>query len=242
MSIVIIPAIDIIGGQCVRLTQGDYSTQKTYDQSPLDIAKELTDKGIQSLHMVDLDGAKAREPQNLRVLEQVASETDLVIDFGGGIKTEQALTDVYSAGAQKANIGSLAAYDMPLVKSWVSSYGAGRIHIGADVNDGKIAVHGWQESTDLQLMDFIGEYMAAGATDYVCTDIACDGMMQGSSIELYRQVLDRYPDIHLIASGGVSSIDEIYKLQEMGVYGVILGKAIYEGLIQVDDLVKEFIQ
>lgn len=242
MSIVIIPAIDIIGGQCVRLTQGDYSTQKTYDQSPLDIAKELTDKGIQSLHMVDLDGAKAREPQNLRVLEQVASETDLVIDFGGGIKTEQALTDVYSAGAQKANIGSLAASDMPLVKSWVSSYGADRIHIGADVNDGKIAVHGWQESTDLKLMDFIGEYIEAGATDYVCTDIACDGMMQGSSIELYRQVLERYPDIHLIASGGVSSIDEIYQLQEMGVYGVILGKAIYEGLIQVDDLVKEFIQ
>ncbi len=236
----IIPAIDIIDGKCVRLTQGDYSKKKIYDQSPLDVATQLSHIGIEYLHMVDLDGAKSSAPRNLYTLNQVALDTNLKIDFGGGIKSEDSLIQAFRSGAHQVNIGSLAVRNPILVKFWIMKYGADKIIIGADVKDNKLAVHGWQEETDVDILDFINDFSDNGATDFVCTDIAKDGMMQGSSIELYDRILDNFPNINLIASGGVSSIEEIKQLQDLGIHGVILGKALYEGLIDLEELVRTF--
>lgn len=236
----LIPAIDIIDGKCVRLTQGDYSSKKEYDQSPLEVAKNLETLGYKYLHMVDLDGAKSNHPKNLITLNQVALETNLKIDFGGGIKNEDSLVQALRSGAAQVNIGSLAVRNPNLVKFWLMKYGADKIVIGADVKDRMLAVHGWTETSDLDIMSFINDFADAGAKYFVCTDIAKDGMMQGSSVGLYDEIMDNFPDIKLVASGGVSSIPEIKELERIGVDGVIFGKAIYEGLIDMKEMRSEF--
>ncbi len=236
----IIPAIDIIDGKCVRLTQGDYNQKKIYDQSPLDVATDLVDKGINYLHMVDLDGAKSSSPKNLYTLNQVALETDLKIDFGGGIKSEDSLIQAFRSGANQVNIGSLAIRNPLLVKFWIMKYGSDKIILSADVKEGRIAVNGWQEKTEIELFDFINDFSDDGAVNFVCTDISKDGMMQGSSVELYDKILDNFPNIKLTASGGVSSIKEMMTLKEIGVDGVILGKALYEGLVDLEEVVRTF--
>jgi phosphoribosylformimino-5-aminoimidazole carboxamide ribotide isomerase len=224
----------------VRLTQGDYKKKKVYDQSPLEIAIQLNKKGFEYLHLVDLDGARANSPKNLYTLNHIALETNLHIDFGGGIKSEDSLVQAFRSGAEQVNIGSLSVRNSVLVKFWLMKYGAEKIIIGADVKDNKLSVNGWQDDTDIDIMDFINDYSDSGAKTFVCTDISKDGMMQGSSIELYDRILDQFPNIRLIASGGVSSIKEIKQLEEIGVDGVILGKALYEGLIDQDELLREF--
>ncbi len=236
----IIPAIDIIEGKSVRLRQGDYQQKKVYDQSPVDIAIELYHKGVKYLHLVDLDGAKSSAPKNLYSLNRIALETNLQIDFGGGIKSEDSLIQSFRSGASQVNIGSLAVRNPILVKFWIMKYGAEKIILGADVKDGKLAVHGWQETTDVDILEFIDDFSDDGAVNFVCTDISKDGMMQGSSIELYDRILDNFPRINLIASGGVSSIEEIKQLEELGVHGVIIGKALYEGLIDIEELMSEY--
>ncbi|MFT4568781.1 MAG: phosphoribosylformimino-5-aminoimidazole carboxamide ribotide isomerase [Saprospiraceae bacterium] len=236
----LIPAIDIIGGKCVRLSQGDYDQKKEYDQSPIEIARELEKTGYEYLHLVDLDGAKSSQPHNLYVLNQIALETNLKIDFGGGIKSEDSLIQALRSGAHQINIGSLAVRNPNLVKFWLLRYSPEQIVIGADVKDGKIALNGWREVSDIDLMEFINDFADAGAKYFVCTDISKDGMMQGSSVELYDRIMEDFPDIKLIASGGVSSIEEIKQLESIGVDGAIIGKAIYEGLIDLVELRKAF--
>lgn len=236
----LIPAIDIIDGNCVRLTQGDYSQKKVYDQSPLNVARSLEKQGYRYLHMVDLDGAKSSKPKNLLTLNQAAVETSLKIDFGGGIKSEDSLVQALRAGAAQVNIGSLAVRNPNLVKFWLMRYGADKIVIGADVKDRKLATDGWTSTSDLDILDFINDFADAGARYFVCTDISKDGMMQGSSVGLYDEIVDNFPEIKLIASGGVSSIEECKELERIGVDGVIFGKAIYEGLIDLKALRNEF--
>ncbi len=236
----IIPAIDIIDGKCVRLTQGDYNQKKVYDESPLDVATDLVRKGIRHLHLVDLDGAKSSSPKNLYTLNQIALDTDLMIDFGGGIKSEDSLIQAFRSGAHQVNIGSLAIRNPILVKFWIMKYGSDKIILSADVKEGRIAVNGWQEKTEIELFDFINDFSDDGAVNFVCTDISKDGMMQGSSVELYDKILDNFPHIKLTASGGVSSIKEMMTLQEIGVDGVILGKALYEGMVDLEEVVRTF--
>ena len=233
----IIPAIDVLDGKCVRLSQGDYNRKKVYDQDPLDIAIELDQLGYEYLHLVDLNGAKKHTPRNLLTLNQIALNTSLKVDFGGGVKSEDSLIQAIRSGAHQVNIGSLSARNPTLVKYWVMKYGSDKIIIGADVKDGKIAINGWTKITDISIFDFINDFMDDGATDFVCTDIAKDGMMEGCSIDLYRQILNYFPGLHLIASGGVTTIDEIKELEQMGIYGVIIGKAFYEGLIDRQELI-----
>ena len=236
----LIPAIDIIGGACVRLRQGDYNQKKVYHQNPLDVARDLEQMGFQYLHLVDLDGAKSSSPKNLYVLNQIALETNLQIDFGGGIKSEDSLIQALRSGASQVNIGSLAVRNPNLVTFWMLRYGADQIIIGADVKDKKLAINGWQESTEVHIIDFIADFVREGANHFVCTDISRDGMMEGSAISLYEEILKEYPDIDLIASGGVSEIDEIKRLEDIGVSGAIIGKALYEGTIDPEELIKTF--
>ena len=236
----IIPAIDIIDGQCVRLTQGDYNKKKVYRSNPLDVAIELQEQGFKYLHLVDLDGAKASAPRNLDVLNKIALHTNMIIDFGGGIKSEDSLIQSIRSGAHQVNIGSLAARNPLLVKFWLLKYGPEKIVISADVKQEKIAVSGWTESTELDIFDFINVYTDAGAEYFVCTDIAKDGMLEGSSIDLYEQILSQFPGIKLIASGGVSSMDELTKLKSIGVDGVIIGKALYENVMDPIEIVEAF--
>jgi phosphoribosylformimino-5-aminoimidazole carboxamide ribotide isomerase len=236
----LIPAIDIIDGRCVRLTQGDYGQKKVYDENPVDVAQNFQRLGYSRLHVVDLDGARSSSPKNLAILNQIALETDLVIDFGGGVKSEDSLIQALRSGAEQVTVGSLAVRNPNLVKFWLMKYGAGKIVMGADVKEGKIAVTGWQEKTNVNILDFIKEFTLAKAEYFICTDISKDGMMQGSTEELYDAILDHFPRIKLIASGGVSGIDEIKRLERMGVYGVIIGKAFYEGLIDPVELIQEF--
>lgn len=236
----IIPAIDIIDGKCVRLTQGDYGKQKTYSDNPLEVAKLFEGYGIRRLHVVDLDGAKSSHVVNLRVLEQIASHTDLVIDFGGGIKSENDLTLSFNAGASMLTIGSLAVKNPDLVKGWLRDYGAERFIIGADVKDEKISINGWKEEGEDTLYPFLERYTSEGVVNVLCTDISRDGMLQGPSLTLYENILKRFPELHLIASGGVGGVDDIRKLNEMGVPAVVFGKAFYEGLIRIEQL-KEFL-
>ena len=231
----IVPAIDIIGGKCVRLTKGDYNRQKVYSGSPLDVAKGFEDCGCTALHMVDLDGAKSKHIVNYRVLEQVAGHTSLHIDFGGGLKSDDDLRIAFECGAEKVTGGSVAVKSPELFEHWLMKYGE-RIILGADSKDGKISTDGWLESSEYELISFIKHYVAKGVKSVISTDINRDGMMKGPAVELYREVLAAVPDIRLIASGGVSGIDDVYALDEIGVPAVIVGKAIYENSITLDML------
>lgn len=232
----IIPAIDLIHGKCVRLTQGDYDKKTTYNENPLEVAKEFEDIGIRRLHLVDLDGAKKGEVVNLKVLELIASKTSLIIDFGGGIKTDASINSVFNAGASLATIGSLAVKQPELLFSWVKKYGAEKIMLGADVNGEKIAIGGWLETTDINVYDFLKINYYKGITNIFCTDISKDGMLKGPSADLYLKIITLIPELKLIASGGVSSMNDIIELEKIGCGGAIVGKAIYEGHITIQDL------
>lgn len=234
----LIPAIDIINGKCVRLTQGDYSSMKIYNEQPLDVARQFEDAGLTRLHLVDLDGAKAGAVKNWKVLEVIAAKTELVIDFGGGIKTEKDVDIVFNSGANWATIGSLAVKDEALFVDWLTRYGASRFMLGADVKSEKIAVSGWLETTDIWIYDFIRKYMAHGVTQLFCTDVSKDGLLQGPSVNLYKNIIKEFPSLHFIASGGVSSIDDLEELASIGCNGAIIGKAIYENKISLKDLKK----
>lgn len=232
----IIPAIDIIDGKCVRLTQGDYEQKKIYNEHPLEVAKEFEDAGLQRLHLVDLDGAKAGAVKNWKVLEMIASKTKLVIDFGGGIKKEEDVNIVFNSGAALATIGSLAVKDESLFVQWLKKYGANRFLLGADVKEEKIAVAGWLETTDVWIYDFIAKYVEYGIQQLFCTDVSKDGKLEGPSVELYKNIIQQFPSLFFIASGGVASMDDLHQLQAAGCKGAIVGKAIYEGRIQLKDL------
>ena len=238
----LIPAIDIIDGKCVRLSQGDYDKVKEYSASPSDVAKEMEDHGITRLHVVDLDGAKSKHVVNWRTLEQIAHATNLVIDFGGGVKTDDDLRIVFDCGAQMVTGGSIAVKEPETFKSWLLKYGPERIILGADVKEGKVAVSGWLEDSDNELMAFLEHYTQQGVQKVICTEISRDGMLQGPAIFLYKDILAQYPHLHLIASGGVSSMEDIEALAEARVPGVIFGKALYEGRITFTDIEKYVIQ
>ena len=232
----LIPAIDIIDGKCVRLSQGDYNTQKVYNESPLEVAKEFEANGIRRLHVVDLDGAKSSHIVNYKVLDQLAGHTSLTIDFGGGIKTDEDLTIAFEYGAQMVTLGSIAVKNPDLFKSWLHKYGAEKIILGADVKDNRISVNGWKEESQQELLPFLDGYTQEGIRKVLCTDISRDGMLQGPSIDLYKQIMTQFPDMHLIASGGVSGLDDIIRLDEAGIPAVVFGKALYEGRITLKDL------
>ena len=234
----IIPAIDIIDGKCVRLTQGDYAQKKIYNEHPLEVAMAFEDAGLRRLHLVDLDGAKAGAVKNWKVLETLAGKTGLVIDFGGGIKTAADVDIVFNSGAALATVGSIAVKNGELFVSWLQEYGADRFLLGADVKDEKIAVGGWLETTDRWIYDFIQEYLEKGVKQVFCTDVSKDGLMQGPALELYHTIVEKFPKLHFIASGGVSGMDDIHHLEEVGCKGVIIGKAIYEGRISLEVLAK----
>lgn len=236
----IIPAIDLIDGKCVRLTQGDYDKKTIYNENPLEVAKQFESIGIKRLHLVDLDGAKKGEVVNIKVLENIASNTDLIIDFGGGIKSEESLQHVFNAGANLATIGSLAVKEPELFFDWIEKYGPGKIMLGADVNNEKIAISGWLNTTDINVYDFIKINYLKGIKNVFCTDISKDGMLQGPALDLYMKIMKEVPGLKIIASGGVSGIDDIKLLKQIGCGGVIIGKAIYEGRITIDEL-KDFI-
>lgn len=232
----IIPAIDIIDGKCVRLTQGDYSQKKIYNEHPLEVAMAFEDAGLRRLHLVDLDGAKAGAVKNWKVLETLAGKTGMVIDFGGGIKTAADVDIVFNSGAALATVGSIAVKNGPLFVSWLEAYGSERFLLGADVKNEKIAVGGWLETTDRWVYDFIREYMEKGVQQLFCTDVSKDGLLQGPAIDLYKNIVDKFPRLHFIASGGVSGMEDVRQLEEAGCKGVIIGKAIYEGRIKLSEL------
>jgi phosphoribosylformimino-5-aminoimidazole carboxamide ribotide isomerase len=232
----IIPAIDIIDGKCVRLTQGDYELKTVYNENPLEVAKEFEAAGIKRLHLVDLDGAKAGKIINLKILEAIAGNTQLVIDFGGGIKKEEDLTNVFNAGANFATIGSLAVREPEIFYSWLKKYGTGKFLLGADVKNEKIAVSGWLETTELSVFDFIKTNTEHGVKNIFCTDISKDGLLQGPAMDLYLKIISENPEINLIASGGVSNIKDLKELSQIGCKGAIVGKAIYEGKIKLKEL------
>ena len=232
----LVPAIDLIEGKCVRLTQGDYNTQKIYNEDPLEVAKQFEGNGIRRLHVVDLDGAREGHIVNYRILERLATRTSLIIYFGGGLKTEGDLEIAFESGAQKVTGGSIAVKQPEIFTTWISKFGSERIILGADAKEKKIAISGWKETTDQALIPFIESYYNKGITQVICTDIARDGMLQGPSIDLYQEILDAVPNLTLIASGGVSSVADIERLQEAGIPAVIFGKAIYEGRIKLKDL------
>ena len=232
----LIPAIDIIDGKCVRLSQGDYNRMKEYSASPADVAREMEDHGIRRLHMVDLDGAKSKHVVNWRTLEQIANATKLVIDFGGGVKTDDDLRIAFECGAQMVTGGSIAVKEPATFERWLLKYGADKLILGADVKDGKIAVSGWLEDSDNELMTFLDAYINKGVTKVICTDISKDGMLQGPAVSLYKDILAQFPNLHLIASGGVGSMADIEALAEAQVPGVIFGKALYEGSITFKEI------
>jgi phosphoribosylformimino-5-aminoimidazole carboxamide ribotide isomerase len=233
----IIPAIDIIDGKCVRLTKGDYATQKIYNESPLEVAKEFEANGIQYLHLVDLDGAKSKHIVNYKVLETIARNTSLKIDFGGGIKSDEDVKIAFENGASQITGGSIAVQNPNTFLEWLEKYGSEKIILGADANNRKIATQGWLESSEKDVVEFIAEYEQKGISYVVCTDIAKDGMLQGTSNDLYQEILQK-TNVKLIASGGVSSLDDLIKLKEIGCEGAIVGKAIYEGKITLKELRK----
>jgi phosphoribosylformimino-5-aminoimidazole carboxamide ribotide isomerase len=237
----IIPAIDVIGGKCVRLSQGAYDSKKVYHENPLDVAKMFEDQGIRYLHLVDLDGAKAKHVVNLKVLQEIASKTKLTVDFGGGIKSDNDIRSVFEAGAAQVTVGSLAVSNPEKMDQWLQEYGSSKIILGADVKDGRIAISGWQTVSSSTLSEFIAGYAEKGIQYIVCTDISKDGMLQGSSIDLYIALRGEFPALKFIASGGVSHVPEISRLNDIGMDGAIIGKAIYEGNISLNDL-KAFIQ
>ena len=237
----LIPAIDIIGGQCVRLTKGDYATKKEYG-SPLAMATEFEQLGYQRLHMVDLDGAKSKHIVNSAVLREVTAHTRLVVDFGGGIKTDEDIEAAFAAGASMVTVGSIAVTQPDLFLSWMQRYGADRLILGADVRHGKISINGWKEDSSEELLPFLRKYIDAGVRNVLCTEISKDGTLAGPAIDLYRKIMQAYPDICLIASGGVSSIEDIRALDAAGIPAVVFGKAIYEGKVNLTELIAEFPQ
>ncbi len=232
----IIPAIDLIDGKCVRLTQGDYSQKTIYNENPIEVAKEFEAAGFSRLHLVDLDGAKAGAVKNWKVLEGIASQTNLIIDFGGGIKTNEDVDIVFASGAKFATVGSIAVKDKATFVSWLTSYGADKFLLGADVKEEMIAIGGWLETTHINIYDFIEDYLQLGVQQIFCTDVSKDGKLEGPATDLYKKILEKTPDLHLIASGGVAIIDDVYQLKEVGCKGVIIGKAIYENRISLKDL------
>jgi phosphoribosylformimino-5-aminoimidazole carboxamide ribotide isomerase len=232
----IIPAIDIIEGKCVRLTEGDYAQKKIYNEDPLEVAKQFEGVGLMRLHLVDLDGAKSGKVINWKVLEKIANKTNLVIDFGGGIKTEATLKTVLDTGATYATIGSLAVKERAIFEQWIEQFGADIFMLGADVHSEKIAVGGWLEKTTIDVYDFIGSYMNKGVTQLFCTDIQKDGKLEGPSIELYQKILQQFPTLQLIASGGVSQLKDLEELRTIGCSAAIVGKAIYENKISLSEL------
>ena len=234
----IIPAIDIIEGKCVRLTKGDYSQKKIYNENPLEVAKQFEEAGLKRLHLVDLDGAKQGKVCNWKVLETIAAKTSLIIDFGGGVKTEKDVDIIFSSGSSLVTIGSMAVKDETSFIAWLQKFGADKFLLGADVKDEKIAVHGWQETTDIWIYDFIQKYIEQGMKQIFCTDVAKDGALEGPSIELYKNIIEKFPQLHFIASGGVSGINDVYELENINCKGVIIGKAIYEGKIKLSELKK----
>jgi len=232
----IIPAIDLIDGKCVRLSQGDYNKKTVYNENPLEIAKMFVDAGIRRLHLVDLDGAKAHHIVNQKVLEIIATKTKLIIDFGGGLKSDEDLRIAFESGAQMITGGSIAVRNPEIFIAWIEKFGAEKIILGADVHEEKIAVGGWLESTDIELMPFIQNYMQKGISKVICTDISKDGMLAGTSLDLYKKMLQIEPEMYLIASGGVSSIADIELLEQAKIPAVITGKAIYEGKFSLNEL------
>ena len=232
----IIPAIDIIEGKCVRLTEGDYAQKKIYNEDPLEVAKAFEGIGLMRLHLVDLDGAKAGQVVNWKVLEKIANNTELKIDFGGGIKTEATLKTVLDTGATYATIGSLAVRNELLFQEWIARFGAKVFMLGADVFEEKIAIGGWMEKTEISVFDFMKSYIDKGVKQIFCTDIKKDGKLEGPSIELYQKIIEQFPALHLIASGGVSSLDDLIELEEIGCSAAIVGKAIYENKITISEL------
>ncbi len=232
----IIPAIDIIEGKCVRLSQGAYDRKTVYHDDPLEVAKSFADHGLQRLHLVDLDGAKAKHVVNWKVLERIATHTRLTIDFGGGVKTDEDLDIVFNSGANQATAGSIAVTDPDTFHHWLQQYGAERIILGADLKNEKVATHGWQNESEHSWEEFFQQHVAAGASYVICTDVAKDGMLEGPATALYKEMLTQFPDLNLIASGGVTTLDDLEDLRELGCYGAIIGKAIYERKISLKEL------
>ncbi len=232
----IIPAIDIIDGKCVRLSKGDYNTKKIYNESPLEVAKQFEAHGVEYLHLVDLDGAKSKHIVNHKILENIASKTNLKIDFGGGLKTDNDLRIAFECGANQITGGSIAVKNTNTFKNWLSKFGTEKIILGADANNEKIAVNGWLEESDQELVPFVKNYQKEGVSYVICTDISKDGMLQGPSFNLYEKMLSEIPNIKLIASGGISTFDELPKLSKLGCEGTIIGKAIYENRISMKQL------
>ena len=232
----VIPAIDIIDGKCVRLTHGDYTQKKVYNEHPLEVAKAFEDAGIRRLHLVDLDGAKAAAVKNWKVLETIAGKTELVIDFGGGIQSAEDLSIIFNSGAALDTIGSMAVKDEEKFNALLKQFGAEKFLLGADVKGEKITISGWTEQTEINVFDFIEKNMEAGVQQIFCTDVSKDGALQGPSLELYKKIVDRFPALHFIASGGVTAVADLHRLEEIGCRGVIIGKAIYEGKIQLREL------
>lgn len=235
----LIPAIDIIEGQCVRLTKGEYDSKKVYDQNPVMVAKRFEQLGFKRLHVVDLDGAKSHHIVNAETLKSITEETRLVVDFGGGIKSQEDVEKAFASGASMVTIGSLAVTNRNLCYEWIEKYGAARIVLGADARNGKISINGWKEDSELELVDFIRDYYNKGIRNVLCTEISHDGTLQGPAFELYAQLMSIFPDLHLIASGGVSCKEDILKLNELGIPAVVFGKAIYEGRINLEELIEE---
>ncbi len=232
----IIPAIDLIDGHCVRLTQGDYSQKKIYNENPLEVAKSFEDAGITRLHLVDLDGAKQKRIINHKILELIATKTNLHIDFGGGVQSDEMIEIAFNSGAKQVTGGSVAVKNPVLFESWLQTYGGEKIILGADARDEKIAISGWEEATTKSVYDFVGEYIKKGAKYAISTDVAKDGLLQGPSFDLYQNLQDQFPDLQIIASGGVAEFDDIVKLNDMNIFGVIVGKAIYEGRVTLKQL------
>lgn len=234
----IIPAIDIIDGKCVRLTKGDYETKKIYNENPLEIAKMFEASGIQKLHLVDLDGAKQKKVVNYKVLDSIASNTTLDIDFGGGVQSIKDLEKVFNSGAKQITGGSIAVKKPELFHDWLLTYGGDKIILGADARSEKIAISGWEEKTEIDIYDFLEGYISKGAKYTISTDVDKDGLLQGPSFELYKKMETKFPNLKIIASGGVSNIKDVEDLSKMNLYGVIIGKAIYEGRIKLKQLEK----
>lgn len=232
----ILPAIDLIGGRCVRLTQGDYARQKQYEADPVDMVRQYINHGLHRIHVVDLDGAKASSPQNLDTLRTLAAVEGVEIEWGGGIKTEQALADVFAAGASYAVVGSVAAQRPEWFEAWLQKYGADRMVLGADVKQGRVSVNGWQEEVDLTIDQLIDRFLPYGLSQVICTDVSRDGMLQGPATDLYVRLQKKYPTVDITVSGGISCMDDIISLQSLGLRKVIVGKAIYEGRIALKDL------
>ncbi|MCE7054766.1 1-(5-phosphoribosyl)-5-[(5-phosphoribosylamino)methylideneamino]imidazole-4-carboxamide isomerase [Algoriphagus sp. AGSA1] len=232
----IIPAIDLIGGKCVRLSQGDYSSKKEYHDDPLEMAKRFEGAGITRLHLVDLDGAKAKKIVNADILQRISSGTSLQVDFGGGIQADEEIEKAFALGAKQVTGGSIAVKNAGLFQAWIKKYGSEKIILGADAKDRKIAVGGWEETTTVDLIPFIKDYAAQGISYVICTDVAKDGLLQGPSVDLYQDILKELPGIKLIASGGVSSVKDLEELEKIGVYGTIVGKAYYEGKVTLGEM------